>query len=93
MTDEHWWNNPLGLSMILREQGILDEDELLYPPEEPKPKSELRLFQEELRQDWCTGCEWEHKERLAFPCNSCNRNIDANFPERGDSFCKKKVVE
>lgn len=32
--DGHWWNAPFGLTMILREQGVLDEDEFVH---EPKP--------------------------------------------------------
>ena len=87
--DGHWWNDPLGLTKILRSQGTLDEDECYIEPHETK--SDLRKWQEEQRKDWCVDCQWEHKERLAFPCNSCNRNLDANFPECGDSFIKKKV--
>ena len=88
--DGHWWNDPLGLTMIMRSQGTLDEDECYIEPHETK--SELRKWQEEQRKDWCVGCQWELSSRDKFPCTDCNRNIDATNP-RGDSFIKKKVAE
>jgi hypothetical protein len=85
----HWWNDPFGYSKILRAQGLLDEDELVIEATQEE-KTDLRKFQEELRKEWCVGCCWEFKDRQRFPCDSCNRNLDAKHPEKGDAYIRRK---
>lgn len=69
MTDEgHWWRDPFGLTKILREQGVLDEDEFALSKEDYDKE-----VQGKDRYN-CRFCEWEYSNIQSHPCNDCSRN-------------------